>query len=112
MPANYAEHEAELRKSFQGLANQAAAMKPYTSLHVAAVAEGELGVKVKELMALAIGIVKQCEGCMLYHLRNALKAGATAQEVYEAANVAIMMGGGPAVVYAARLEEMLAQLES
>lgn len=46
---------------------------------------------------------------MLYHLRNALKAGATEQEVFEAANVAIMMGGGPTVVYSARLEEMVAQ---
>ncbi|MEZ4869129.1 MAG: carboxymuconolactone decarboxylase family protein [Caldilineaceae bacterium] len=63
-------------------------------------------------MALSIGIVLQCDGCMLYHLRNALKAGANAQEVYEAANVAIMMGGGPAVVYAAKVEAMLSQLET
>ncbi|MCB0136921.1 MAG: carboxymuconolactone decarboxylase family protein [Caldilineaceae bacterium] len=86
-------------------------MSSYTALHMAAVGEGELSTKIKELMALSIGIVLQCDGCMLYHLRNALQAGANAQEVYEAANVAIMMGGGPAAVYAAKVEEMLAGFE-
>lgn len=111
MSDNYTEQEAQLRKSFKALADHAVTMSPYTSLHVAAVEEGALSTKIKELMALGIAIVKQCEGCMLYHLRNALKAGADQREIYEAADVAIMMGGGPAVVYAAKLNEMLPSLE-
>jgi AhpD family alkylhydroperoxidase len=64
--------------------------------------EGELSPKVRELIALAIGISKQCDGCVVSHARGAAKRGATAQEVAETIGVAIMMNGGPGTVWGPR----------
>jgi AhpD family alkylhydroperoxidase len=64
--------------------------------------DGELSPKVRELIALAIGISKQCDGCVASHARGAAKQGATAQEVAETIGVAIMMNGGPATVWGPR----------
>ncbi|WP_246725334.1 carboxymuconolactone decarboxylase family protein [Beijerinckia sp. L45] len=74
-------------------------MRAYNGLMRAASADGVLSVKIKELMAVAIGIARLCEGCVAYHVENARKFGATRAELAEAIAVAIEMGGGPAVVY-------------
>jgi len=58
--------------------------------------EGSLSVKQKELIALGIGVALRCEACIDAHVDKSLKAGATEQEILEAAGVAVMMGGGPA----------------
>ena len=108
---DYVTYDRQQRQWMKELAGNAVTLSAFTSMQVAATAEGELGTKVKELMALAIAITIQCEGCIIYHLRNALEAGASDKEVYEAADVAILMGGGPAVVYAAQLKPMLAQMQ-
>lgn len=68
----------------------------------AALPEGELSRKVKELMALAIGVVHGCDGCIASHARGAVRAGATKQEAAEAIGVSILMNGGPATVHGAR----------
>jgi AhpD family alkylhydroperoxidase len=68
----------------------------------AALAAGALETKVKELMAMAIGIVHGCDGCIASHARGAVRAGATKQEAAEAIGVAILMHGGPGTVYGAR----------
>jgi len=65
-----------------------------------AFSEGSLSKKVKELMALSISIVTKCEPCMEWHVQQAYLAGATDQEIFEAIDVAIEMGGGPAAAYA------------
>lgn len=74
-------------------------MAGYNRVHHAAVADGALSLKVKELMALAIGITVRCDGCIAYHVNEALLAGATYEEIVETIGVAIMMGGGPSVMY-------------
>ncbi|MFN8036817.1 MAG: carboxymuconolactone decarboxylase family protein [Acidimicrobiia bacterium] len=71
-------------------------------LHEAAMAEGALPSKVKELMALAISVVKRCDGCIAYHARGAAARGATAAEVAEALGVAMLMDGGTSSVYGPR----------
>ncbi len=63
----------------------------------AAHADGALSHKHKELIAVAASIVKGCERCISYHVRGALAAGATSQEILEAAFVALIMDGGPAL---------------
>lgn len=68
----------------------------------AAPAEGALSSKVKELMAMAIGIVHGCDGCIVSHAKAAVCAGATRQEAAEAIGVSILMHGGPATIYGAR----------
>jgi len=71
----------------------------FMAMHKAAMGEGVLSVKVKELMTLSIGIAAKCDGCIAAHAKAALRAGATREELIETINVAIMMGGGPAVIY-------------
>jgi AhpD family alkylhydroperoxidase len=53
-------------------------------------------------MALAIGVVKQCDGCIAYHAKAAARRGATEAEVAEALDVALLMDGGTASVYGPR----------
>ncbi|MBQ6321631.1 MAG: carboxymuconolactone decarboxylase family protein [Lachnospiraceae bacterium] len=60
-----------------------------------------LPAKTKELIALGVGINKQCKYCICVHTRGAYQAGATRAEIMAAAEVAIAMGGGPAVAYSA-----------
>ena len=74
----------------------------FTALHQAAVADGVLPARVKELMALAIAVVKQCDGCIAYHAKAAARRGATAEEVAETLGVALLMDGGTASVYGPR----------
>ncbi len=70
---------------------------------------GALAPRVKELMALGIAIAVHCDGCIVYHLHDALEAGATREEVADVVGVAVMMGGGPAVVYGSLALEALDQ---
>jgi AhpD family alkylhydroperoxidase len=74
----------------------------FGKLHASAVAEGALSARVKELMALAIAVVKQCDGCIAYHAKAAARRGATPEEVAEALGVALLMDGGTASVYGPR----------
>jgi AhpD family alkylhydroperoxidase len=74
----------------------------FADLHRAAVADGVLPAKVKELLALAIAVIKQCDGCIAYHAKAAARRGATAEEVAETLGVALLMDGGTASVYGPR----------
>ena len=74
----------------------------FTALHQAAMSDGEIPRQLKEVVALAISVVKRCDGCIAYHARAAAKAGATAGEVAELLGVALLMDGGTASVYAPR----------
>lgn len=77
-------------------------LSAFSGLSKAAMAEGALDVKTKELIALAIGAARQCDGCIASHGRGARSAGATDVEVAEAMGVVIMMTGGPGTVYGPR----------
>jgi AhpD family alkylhydroperoxidase len=57
---------------------------------------------VKELVALAIAVSKECDGCIAYHARGAALQGATREELAEVLAVALLMNGGPATVYGPR----------
>lgn len=72
----------------------------FLGLEAAAFADGALSRKVKELVALGISVRIDCESCMQWHIEQAARAGATWQEVLEAVEVGIEMGGGPATVSA------------
>jgi len=84
-----------------------ATMGAFSSLHKEALKDGALPKKIKELMALAISIKEHCRGCIAYHVHDALKAGATKEEVMETIGVAMMMGGGPSMVYSCEALEAL-----
>ncbi len=64
--------------------------------------DGALDAKTKEMMALAIAMIKQFDGCIASQARSAARRGATAEEVAEALGVAIPMNGRPGTVHAPR----------
>lgn len=75
----------------------------FRSLHGAAFAPGgSLDVRHKELIALAIAVSTECDGCIASHARAAVKAGASKEECAEALGVTILMSGGPATIWAPR----------
>ena len=86
-------------------------MQAFMDMHKASSTDGALSTKVKELIALAIGITVRCDGCIAFHVSDALKAGAAHAEIVETIGVAIMMGGGPSVVYGSQALEALKEFE-
>ena len=78
-------------------------MQAWRGLNQAAFKGGVLDAKTKELIATAIGLSVQCKYCIVHHVHAALKAGATREELTEAAYTAIGMNGGPALTYVATL---------
>ena len=74
----------------------------FAAMSDAALVDGTLSARVKELMAMAIGVVHGCDGCIASHAKAAARAGATPQEAAEAIGVSILMHGGPATIYGAR----------
>lgn len=103
----------ELATSSRNLGTYRAAQpdtaKGFAALHHAAMKAGAIAVKEKELIALAIGIAKQCVDCIGFHVTAAISAGATRDEIAETISVAIMMGGGPAYMYGAKALEAFDQ---
>lgn len=76
--------------------------KGFGELHKAAFAAGALDTRTKELIAVAIGVVEGCDGCIASHAQAAARAGATKQEAAEAIGVTFLMKGGPATIYGPR----------
>jgi AhpD family alkylhydroperoxidase len=72
----------------------------FLEMEKAAYCDGALPKKTKELIAVGISVVIDCESCMQWHIEQAAKAGASMREVLEAVEVGIEMGGGPATVSA------------
>ncbi len=68
---------------------------------------GALDVKTKELIAVAVSVVAQCQWCIALHVKEALEAGATPEEIREAGWVAVLMGGGPCLAYMQLVEKAL-----
>ena len=90
---------AEVMKGFGGLAR--AALDPKA-----------LDVRTKELVALGIAVATRCAPCSAFHAEAAVKHGATREEVMETMGMAIYMGAGPAVMYAAKAVEAYDQFKA
>lgn len=76
-------------------------MQAFSTLAQAATRDGALDRKTKELIALALGVAARCDGCIGFHTEALVKLGVTRQEVEETLGMAIYMGGGPSLMYAA-----------
>ncbi|MFI5036300.1 MAG: carboxymuconolactone decarboxylase family protein [Acidimicrobiales bacterium] len=77
-------------------------LRGYAEMSSAAMRPGELSGAVKELVAMAIAVTRECDGCIVAHTRGAVREGATRQQVAEAIGVAISMNGGPGTVWGSR----------
>ena len=80
----------------------------FLDMERAAFSEGQLTKQTKELIAVGISVVINCESCMQWHIEQAAKAGASKQKVLEAVEVGIEMGGGPATAHARFALEVMA----
>jgi len=80
------------------VARGSAVYRAFLEMEKAAFSHGELAKKYRELVAVGISVVINCESCMEWHIRQALESGASQDEVIEAVEVGIEMGGGPATV--------------
>ena len=76
-------------------------MKGFGTLAQAATRDGALDKKTKELIALALGVAAHCDACIGFHVETLVKLGVTRAELEEALGMAVYMGGGPSLMYAA-----------
>ena len=100
-------HYHDLQKDLAGKGRRLREMIPeaykgFSALHDATMDGGVLSRKHKEIIALAMAVGQQCDGCIVAHARSAAYHGATAEEVADGLGVAMMMMGGPGTVYAPR----------
>jgi AhpD family alkylhydroperoxidase len=87
------------------------AMKEFSALARAALEPTALNVKTKELIALAISVATRCDPCIAFHAQSAVKQGATRDAVMETMGMAVYMGAGPSVMYAAQAVEAFDQFK-
>lgn len=84
----------------------------YQGLSQAGVKTGKLDAKTRELIALAVAVTRQCDGCITTHVDAAVRNGVTREELVEALGVAIAVNAGAALVYSARVMDALAAHET
>jgi AhpD family alkylhydroperoxidase len=102
MEKNYAELTARISGDLRKLRKDIPdTMQAFSALAQAATRDGALDRKTKELIALALGVAARCDGCIGFHAETLVKLGATRLEVEETLGMAVYMGGGPSLMYAA-----------
>jgi AhpD family alkylhydroperoxidase len=87
-----------------------AVMKTFSDMARAAHGGEALDGKTKELVALAISVAIRCSPCIAYHAEGAVRQGASQAEMAEVLGMAIYMGAGPSVMYAAQALEAVDQM--
>ena len=87
-------------------------MKSFNQLSQTAMRDGVIDPKTKEMIALGIGVASRCDGCIGFHVRTLVKMGMTLQEQEELLGVAVYMGGGPSLMYAANALDAFKEFSS
>ena len=82
------------------------------ALAKAALEPHALSTKTKELIALGISVATRCDGCIAFHAEAAVRQGASREEIMETMGMAIYMGAGPSVMYAAQALEAFDQFSA
>ena len=102
---SYQELTRDISRNLTGLrTHNADVMQGFGALSKAAMAAGVLDEKTKELIAMAIGVASRCDGCLGFHAKTLVRLGATPEEFREMLGVAVYMGGGPSLMYAAHAQ--------
>ena len=90
----------ELNQAFEMMRKDAPDyLRDFMSFYDSSIRKGALSEKVKELISIALAITSHCLPCIALHVYYAIEFGATKQEILEAAEVAVLMGGSPAFVH-------------
>ena len=109
---NFPEHYKELNTWMDKLGVAVPeVMESFSALHESSLKPGALDRKTKELIALGIAITVRCDGCISFHVHDSMQAGASKEEIAETVSVAILMGGGPSVVYGIEAMQALSQFQ-
>lgn len=99
---NYRQRTTEVGEQMRKLRqSQPDLMSAFGALAAAGTKESALTKKTRELIALGIAISSRCDDCIGFHMQALVKLKATREEVEEVAGVAVYMGGGPSMMYAA-----------
>jgi len=102
MTADWKQHLNDLTPAIRELrSGTPEVMKGFSAMAQAALKANALDTRTKELIALAIGVAIRCDDCIGFHVKAALEQGATKDEVMETLGLAVYMGAGPSVMYAA-----------
>lgn len=102
MSKNYPEITKRISGSMKALRKDITdTMQGFSAMAQAATKDGALDKKTKEFIALAIGVSSRCDGCIGFHSEALVKLGATREEFEEVLGMAVYMGGGPSLMYAA-----------
>jgi AhpD family alkylhydroperoxidase len=113
MHANWPELNTGLTPALRDLRNGAPeVLKSFSTMARAALEAKGLDTKTKELIALAVAVAIRCDDCIGFHAESAAKQGATREEVLETMGMAIYMGAGPSVMYAAHALEAFEQFHT
>jgi AhpD family alkylhydroperoxidase len=102
MPKDYQQITRAISSSLRPLRkDKADVMTAFDALADAALRDGALDKRTKELIALALGVAAHCDGCIGFHVKALVRLGVSREAIEEALGVAIYMGGGPSLMYAA-----------
>lgn len=102
MTKSYKEITADISASLAKMRKEIPdVMNGFNALSQAATKDGALSKKTKEFIALALGIAAHCDGCIGFHTQALIKLGVTREEFLETLSMAVYMGGGPSLMYAA-----------
>jgi len=102
MSETYTQYTNELSATIGGLRKDIPdVMAGFSAMAGAALEDGALNKKTKELIALSIGVATHCKGCIGFHVKALISLGVTREELAETLGMAIYMGGGPSLMYAA-----------
>jgi len=98
----------QYRKELVGRIGEIGKLSPdtlagYQTLSKAGQKTNHLDAKTRELIALAVAVTTRCDGCITVHTAEALKHGATPEEITESLGVAVALNAGAAMVYSARV---------
>ena len=104
----------EYRKELLGRIGEVGKLSPdtlrgYQTLSAAGSKTNHLDAKTRELISLAVAVTTRCDGCITVHTGEALKHGASREEIAEALCVAVAMNAGAALVYSARVMDAVSQ---
>lgn len=99
-----------IKKGIRGVRTELpATIKAWNEFHEKAMASGAIDAKTKELIALGIALVIRCHNCIILHVQACKRLGVTREEILNVYEVAMVMGGGPAMTYCTELMDALAE---
>lgn len=104
---NEYQKEIQQRMAEIGRANHEI-VKGYRGLSEAGNQTNLLGAKTRELIAIAVAVTRQCDGCITVHTDAAIKQGATREEIIEALSVAVAVNAGAALIFSTRVMDAFA----